>query len=97
MDPVTDVRALLDMRSAQFARLEANRAWAIDFPRIPAHQARSRPHRFLLDPGRQCSADQLGEGDCLLGNGRAAADHAVEAPGRFESAGESSVYLACGP
>ncbi|MCX5097062.1 AraC family transcriptional regulator [Streptomyces sp. NBC_00365] len=71
MDPLNDVLAVLDMRSAQFARLEATGAWAISFLGYQHIKLGA-----VLDGA--CWVETEGErpvrvadGDCyLLGNGR---------------------------
>lgn len=71
MDPLNDVLAVLDMRSAQFARLEAVGDWAISFPGY-----RHIKLGAVLDGACWVETDgtppvRIAEGDCyLLGNGR---------------------------
>lgn len=72
MDPLTDVLGLLDLRSAQFARLEAQEPWAVSF----LGYRHVKFGAVLQGTCRITVADlsapvTLSEGDCyLLGNGR---------------------------
>ncbi|WP_055589128.1 AraC family transcriptional regulator [Peterkaempfera griseoplana] len=73
MDPLTDVLALLDLRGAQFARLEAQEPWAVGFSGY-----RHIKFGAVLQGGCRISVAglpgsvMLGEGDCyLIGSGRA--------------------------
>ncbi|MFF7144707.1 AraC family transcriptional regulator [Streptomyces nodosus] len=71
MDPLIDVLALVDMRSARFARLEASEAWAMSFPgyqHIKLGAVLKGSCRVETDGAAPVLA---GAGDCyLLGNGR---------------------------
>jgi AraC-like DNA-binding protein len=73
MDPLTDVFGLLDVRAAQFARLEAQAPWGI---RFDGHQqvklgAVLKGSCQVWAEGLEKPID-LGQGDCyLLGNGSA--------------------------
>jgi AraC-like DNA-binding protein len=73
MDPLTDVLALLDLRSAQFARLEAQEPWAVGFSGY-----RHIKFGAVLEGSCRIAVAGLpapvvlGEGDCyLIGSGRA--------------------------
>ncbi|WP_406177319.1 AraC family transcriptional regulator [Streptomyces sp. NBC_00996] len=72
MDPLTDVLGLLDLRTAQFGRLEAAEPWAVGFPGY-------RHIKFGAVLQGTCRVTVAGlpepvtlaEGDCyLIGNGR---------------------------
>lgn len=72
MDPLTDVFNLLDVRAAQFARLEAERPWGIRFNGY-RHVKLGAVLRGSCEVSSEGLAQpvRLSEGDCyLLGNGR---------------------------
>lgn len=86
MDPLTDVFNLLDVRAAQFARLEAEQPWGIRFDGY-RHVKLGAVLRGSCEVSAEGLAEpvRLSEGDCyLLGNGRPywlrSADGAVLVP-----------------
>ncbi|WP_234532027.1 AraC family transcriptional regulator [Streptomyces shenzhenensis] len=71
MDPLNDVLALLDMRSADFARLEAVGAWGISFAGYRHIKLGAVLEGACWVETEGASPVRAVEGDCyLLGNGR---------------------------
>ncbi|MFS4092265.1 AraC family transcriptional regulator [Streptomyces sp. AF1A] len=71
MDPLNDVLALLDMRSAQFARLEATGPWAISFPGYQHIKLGAVLGGACWVETEGVRPVRVADGDCyLLGNGR---------------------------